>query len=457
VFRRLLVANRGEIALRVIRACHELDVEAVAVYSTADKNCLHVRRADHAVCIGPPAPQHSYLSVPSVIAAGKITGCEAVHPGYGFLAENALFARTCEEQELVFIGPTPESMDRLGDKSLAKHIMKEAGLPTIPGSDGPVPDVACALSVAAQVGFPLMVKAVAGGGGRGMRLVEREDQLERAFMAASAEAKAAFGNGDLYVEKAIIDPHHIEIQVLGDGHGGVLTLGERDCSVQRRHQKVIEESPSPLLDAARRDRLQELVRHACGRVGYVSAGTLEFLADHDKNFYFMEMNTRVQVEHPVSEMVTGVDVIQEQIRIAAGEPLLTTGSLTPWGHSMEFRINAEDPANGFLPRAGRIEQMTLPGGPGVRLDTHLYAGYVVPPYYDSLLAKLVVWGRDRSSCIARGLRALNELEIVGIPTTRDLHRDILRHPAFREGRFSTSFLEEAKLELPTLCGGSSHD
>jgi acetyl-CoA carboxylase biotin carboxylase subunit len=453
VFRRILIANRGEIALRVIRACHELGVEAVAVYSTADKDCLHVKHADHAVCIGPAPPQHSYLSVPSVIAAGLTTGCEAVHPGYGFLAENAVFARTCDEQGLAFIGPTPASMDNLGDKSLAKHIMKEAGLPTIPGSDGPTADVAAAHAVADEVGYPVMVKAVAGGGGRGMRLVEQRDLLERAFMAASAEAAAAFGNGDLYLEKVIIDPHHIEVQILGDRHGGVLTLGERDCSVQRRHQKVVEESPSPLLDAGTRESLQELVRHACEKVGYVSAGTLEFLADAEKHFYFMEMNTRVQVEHPVSEMVTGVDVIQEQIRIAAGEPLFRTGSLTPEGHSMEFRINAEDPGNGFLPRAGRIERLTLPGGPGVRLDTHVYQGYVVPPYYDSLLAKLVVWGRDRRSCIARGLRALGELEIVGVPTTRDLHRDILRHPAFTDGRFATSFLEEARDELPTLREG----
>lgn len=455
MFSRILVANRGEIALRVIRACHELGVESIAVYSTADAECAHVKASDGAVCIGPPAPGSSYLSIPNIIAAAKITHCEAIHPGYGFLAENSLFARTCEQQGLVFIGPTPASMDDLGDKSLAKQIMAQAGLPTIPGSEGRVPTVREAAILADEIGYPVMLKAIAGGGGRGMRLVETPEELERAFLAASAEAQAAFGDGGLYLEKVIHQPHHIEVQVLGDGHGGVLTLGERDCSIQRRHQKVLEESPSPLLDSHTRQRLQELVLKACAAVGYISAGTLEFLVDKDRRFYFMEMNTRVQVEHPVTEMVTGMDIIQEQIRVAAGEPLSATGVMSPIGHAMEFRINAEDPAHGFLPRAGTVTGLMLPGGPGVRIDTHLYPGYSVPPYYDSLLAKLVVWARDRESCIARGRRALRELVIEGVPTTRNLHLDILGHRAFVEGRFSTAFLDQVRDELPTLMRSAS--
>ncbi|MCZ7662056.1 MAG: acetyl-CoA carboxylase biotin carboxylase subunit [Thermoleophilia bacterium] len=450
MFRRILVANRGEIALRVIRACHELDVEAVAVYSTADEDSLHVRAADRAVRIGPPDPGRSYLFIPSIVAAALTSRCEAVHPGYGFLAENADFARACADNDLVFIGPSAESMLQLGDKSLAKQIMAEAGLPTIPGSKGILSSVAEAATLAGDIGYPVMLKASAGGGGRGMRLVADPSQLERSFQAASAEAVAAFDNGGLYLEKVIVNPHHVEVQIIGDGRGEILTLGERDCSIQRRHQKVLEESPSPLLDASTRQRLQDQVRIACAAISYASAGTLEFLADERRDFYFMEMNTRVQVEHPVTEMVTGVDIIREQIQVAAGRPLVGTGSVVPIGHSMEFRINAEDPANGFLPRAGTIRRLVLPGGPGVRIDTHLYEGYTVPTNYDSLLAKLIVWDRDRPSCIARGLRCLQELEIEGLPTTRDLHIDILRHPAFREGRFSTAFLENARNELPTL-------
>ncbi len=455
MFARILVANRGEIALRVIRACHELGVEAVAVYSTADAECAHVKAADHAICIGPPPPASSYLSIPNVVAAAKISRSEGVHPGYGFLAENSLFARTCEEQGLVFIGPTPGSMDDLGDKSLAKQIMAQAGLPTIPGSNGAIRSSTEAEKLAIELGYPVMLKAVAGGGGRGMRLVDAPEQLERAFLAAAAEAEVAFGSGELYLEKVIHTPHHIEVQVVGDGRGGVLTLGERDCSIQRRHQKVLEESPSPLLDTPIREQLQELVRKACAAVGYASAGTLEFLVDVDRRFYFMEMNTRVQVEHPVTEMVTGIDIIQEQLRVAAGEPLLATGGVLPVGHAMEFRINAEDPANNFLPRAGRIERLVLPGGPGVRIDTHIYQGYSVPPNYDSLLMKLVVWGRDRGACIARGRRALKELVIEGVPTTRALHLDILEQRAFVEGSFSTAFLDEVRDELPTLSGGKA--
>jgi acetyl-CoA carboxylase, biotin carboxylase subunit len=450
VFRRILVANRGEIALRIVRACHELGIEAVCVFSTADSESLHLRYADAAVCVGPAEARQSYLSIPNMVMAAKNTGCEAVHPGYGFLAENSVFARACADNDLVFIGPSPDTMDRLGDKSLAKQIMADAGLPTIPGSQGTVTSPADATRPAAQVGYPVMLKASAGGGGRGMRRVEGPDQLERAFLAASSEAEAAFGNGDLYLEKVVVRPHHIEVQVLGDGAGGVQTLGERDCSIQRRHQKVLEESPSPLLDASARERLQVQVQKACSAIAYAGAGTLEFLADEHRDFYFMEMNTRVQVEHPVSEMVTGVDVIQEQIRIAAGEPLRGTGAVGLVGHAMEFRINAEDPAAGFLPRGGRVECLVLPGGPGVRVDTHLYEGYTVPTNYDSLLAKVIVWDRDRASCIARGLRCLDELVIEGVPTTRRLQIDILRHPAFVEGRFSTAFLEEAGDDLPSM-------
>jgi acetyl-CoA carboxylase, biotin carboxylase subunit len=454
VFNRVLVANRGEIAVRVIRACHELGLEAVAVYSTADELSLHVQAADRAVKVGPPDPRQSYLSISNMIAAAKISGCEALHPGYGFLAENSHFVRACADNDVVFIGPSARSMDDLGDKSLAKQLMAAAGLPTIPGSEGNLTGVDEALSLAGECGYPIMLKATAGGGGRGMRLVESPDQMERAYMAASGEAEVAFNNGALYLEKVILTPHHIEVQVLGDGRGGVLTLGERDCSIQRRHQKVLEESPSPLLDDATRAQLQEMVRVGCAAVGYASAGTLEFLAGDDRRFYFMEMNTRVQVEHPVSEMVSGIDIIREQIRIAAGEPLPAVGMAPLSGHAMEFRINAEDPRAGFLPRGGTVERLVLPGGPGVRVDTHLYQGYKVPTNYDSLLAKLVVWDRDRRSCIARGLRALSELQVEGVPTTRDLHVDILRHPAFVAGTFSTAFLEEARDGLPSLNGGA---
>jgi acetyl-CoA carboxylase biotin carboxylase subunit len=450
VFRRILVANRAEIALRVIRACRELDIEAVAVYSTADETSSHVHAADHAVRIGPPDPRRSYLSIPSLISAAKMSGCEAVHPGYGFLAENSAFARACADNDLVFIGPSPESIDDLGDKSLAKRIMREAGLPTIPGTDGNLPDVESARVTAQDVGYPVMLKASAGGGGRGMRLVEKPESLERSFLAASAEAEAAFGDGGLYLEKVILRPHHVEVQVIGDGEGAVLTLGERDCSIQRRHQKVLEESPSPLLDEETRARLLDSATRACAQIRYRSAGTLEFLADEDRRFYFMEMNTRVQVEHPVTEMVTGIDVVREQIRVAAGEVLPLTGMAPAQGHAIEFRINAEDPANGFLPRGGIITKLRLPGGPGVRIDTHLYEGYRVPTNYDSLLAKVIVWDRDRPACIARGLRCLGELEIEGVPTTRDLHIDILSHPGFTSGSVSTAYLEEARHELPTM-------
>jgi acetyl-CoA carboxylase biotin carboxylase subunit len=452
MFTRILVANRGEIALRIIRACHELGVEAVAIYSTADADSLHLHWADATVCVGPPDPRQSYLSISNIVAAAMTTGCQAVHPGYGFLSENSTFARACSENDLVFIGPVPESMDELGDKSLAKQLLGREGLPTIPGSDGVLTSVAQGLKLADEVGYPVLLKAAAGGGGRGMRTVNEPGELERLFKAASSEAEAAFGNGELYLEKVILHPHHIEVQVIGDGRGGVLTLGERDCSIQRRHQKLLEESPSPLLEPSARHELQERVSRACSQIRYSSAGTLEFLADADQNFYFMEMNTRVQVEHPVTEMVTGIDIIREQIRVAAGEPLLATGAVTPSGHAIEFRICAENPAMNFLPQGGRIERLRLPGGPGVRVDTHLYEGYTVPMNYDSLIAKVVVWDRDRPSCVARGLRCLDELLVEGVPTTRELHMDILQNPAFLQGRFSTSFIDEFRPELPSLAG-----
>ncbi len=453
MFRRVLVANRGEIALRVIRACDELDIETVAVYSTADADCLHVRRATTQVCIGPPDPRRSYLSIPSIIAAAKNTGADAVHPGYGFLAENAVFAETCAQNGLVFIGPSPESIRQLGDKALAKRMMAEAGLPTVPGSDGAVTGVGQAAALAEEIGYPIMIKASAGGGGRGMRLVEDATELERQYQAACAEAEGAFGSGDMYVEKAIVNPHHIEVQILGDGRGEVATFGERDCSIQRRHQKVLEETPSPLLGPSTRESIQRLAQRACATIRYASAGTMEFLVDADQRFYFMEMNTRVQVEHPVTEAVSGVDIVREQVRVAAGEPMGSSGMQRTEGHAMEFRINAEDPRNDFLPRAGTITRLILPGGPGVRVDTHLYEGYTVPPFYDSLLAKVVVWDADRRSCIARSLRCLQELVLEGVPTTRDLHLDILRHPNFVEGRYSTGFLDEAMEELPALLEG----
>ena len=450
MFRRVLVANRGEIALRVIRACRELGVEPVAVYSTADADCLHTLRATTKVCIGPPDARKSYLSVSNVIAAAKNTGCDAVHPGYGFLAENADFAAACADNGLVFIGPSPDSIRLLGDKALAKAIMADAGLPIVPGSAGVLAGVEEAAACATDLGYPVMLKASAGGGGRGMRLVEDPADLERQYLAASSEATACFGCADMYLEKVIVDPHHVEVQVLGDGRGEVASFGERDCSIQRRHQKMLEETPSPILGTPTRETIQELAQRACASIRYASAGTIEFLVDAERHFYFMEMNTRVQVEHPVTEAVSGVDIVREQIRVASGEPLELIGPQKSTGHAIEFRINAEDPRKDFLPRTGTVTKLILPGGPGVRIDTHLYEGYAVPPYYDSLLAKVIVWDADRESCIARSLRCLDEFQLEGLPTTRDLHLDILRHPSFVEGRYSTGFLDQAMGELQAL-------
>jgi len=441
MFSRVLIANRGEVAVRVIRCLHELGIGAVAVYSTADRDSLHVRLADRAVCIGPPSPAESYLKIPSLVAAAVTTGCEAVHPGWGFLAENPAFVRACNENDLVFIGPSAETMAEMGDKAVAKASVARAGVPLVPGTEGAT-SLAGARRAADELGYPVLLKAVAGGGGRGMRLVEAEGALEDAFSAAAGEAEAAFGEGGLYLEKALVPARHVEVQVLADGEGGVLTLGERECSIQRRHQKLVEESPSPAVGETLREEIEAAAERACRLVGYRSAGTFEFLLGPDGSYYFIELNARLQVEHPVSELVTGVDLVREQLRIAAGERLRQTGRARRMGHALEVRINAEDPALDFAPRPGRIERFRPPLGPGVRFDTHVEDGAVVPPYYDSLLGKLIVWDSDRPAAIARGIRALRELELTGVPTTREVGIDILRSEEFGAGRYSTSFLAD---------------
>jgi acetyl-CoA carboxylase, biotin carboxylase subunit len=443
MFSRVLVANRGEIAVRVIRALHELGVEAVAVYSTADAGTLHTRLADRAVCIGPPSATESYLNMSSVVAAAEITGCDAVHPGYGFLSENPNFVRACEENDLVFVGPDADVMARMGDKVEAKRALAAAGLPLVPGTEAVEPDGA--RDAAAEIGFPVLLKASAGGGGKGMRLVERPEDLEDAFARASAEALAAFGNGTLYLEKLITSARHVEIQVLCDADGGVLTLGERECSIQRRHQKLIEESPSPALDDSTREMMESGVARACHAISYLNAGTFEFLLAPDGAYYFIELNARLQVEHPVSELVTGIDIVREQLKIAAGEQLHETGRAARRGHAIEVRLNAEDPTRGFAPAPGVIERFRPPLGPGIRLDTHIEEGSVISPYYDSLIAKLIVWDEDRGSTIERSLRALGELELRGVTTTREAAMEILASDAFRSGEYSTSFLEETRL------------
>ena len=452
MFSRVLVANRGEIAVRVIRAVHELGLEAVAVYSTADRDALHVRLADRAVCIGPPAAGESYLRIPNVIAAAETTGCEAIHPGYGFLSENPAFVRACEESGLVFVGPDADVMERMGDKARAKAEMRAANVPLVPGTEGAA-SLDEVRTAAAELGFPVLLKAVAGGGGKGMRLVRSADELERAYATARVEAEAAFSDGSLYLEKALVPARHVEVQVLCDRDGGVLTLGERECSIQRRHQKLVEESPSPALDAATRDEMEAATERACRTIGYENAGTFEYLLGADGTFHFMELNARLQVEHPVSELVTGIDLVREQLRVAAGERLAVTGRAARRGHAIEIRLNAEDPARGFAPAPGTIERFRPPLGPGVRIDTHLEEGSAISPYYDSLIAKLVVWAEDRPLAIARGVRALEETELTGIPTTRELALDILRSQEFAEGDYSTSFLQEMEGRLPALAAG----
>ena len=452
MFSRVLVANRGEIAVRVIRALHELDVEAVAVYSTADEDALHVRLADRAVRIGPPPAAESYLNIPALVAAGETTGCEAVHPGYGFLAENDEFVRMCEDNDLVFIGPPADVMARMADKARAKAEMRAAGVPLVPGTDG-VAGPEDARAAAEELGFPVLLKAAAGGGGKGMRMVTEPDALHDAYQRAAAEAHAAFGDGSLYVEKVITPARHVEIQVLCDNHGNVLTCGERECSIQRRHQKLIEESPSPALDDEMREAMEAAAERACHAISYRNAGTFEFLVGPDGSFSFIELNARLQVEHPVTELVTGIDLVREQVRIAAGERLAHGGRAGPRnGHAIELRINAEDPARGFAPSPGRIERFRPPLGPGVRVDTFVEDGTVISPHYDSLIAKLIVIDASRRLAIARAQRALTELEVTGVPTTREVLHDILASDEFRSGEYSTSFLEEAGARLPALAG-----
>jgi acetyl-CoA carboxylase biotin carboxylase subunit len=449
MFQRVLVANRGEIAVRVIRALHELEIEAVAVYSTADEDALHVELADRAVCIGPPPAARSYLNIASVVAAATTTGCDAVHPGYGFLSENPAFAAACEDNDLVFVGPDADVMARMGDKVQAKEELARADVPLVPGSDGAV-DVLEAREIAHELGFPVLLKASAGGGGKGMRIVEADEELEGEFRTAAAEAQAAFGDGRLYVEKLVRPARHVEIQVLADSHGNVLTLGERECSIQRRHQKLIEESPSPALSPETREAMEAAAERAAKTIGYRNAGTFEFLLGPEQSFYFIELNARLQVEHPVSELVTGIDLVRQQLRVAAGEELELTGRAPRRGHAIEIRINAEDPLRDFAPAPGRIDAFRPPLGPGVRLDTFVRDGYTVPPFYDSLLAKLVVLAEDRPAAISRALRALGELTIQGVPTTREAAIEILRTEEFASGRYSTSFLEESGRRLATV-------
>jgi acetyl-CoA carboxylase biotin carboxylase subunit len=449
LFSRVLIANRGEVAVRVIRALHELGVEAVAVYSTADEGALHTRIADRAVCVGPPPAGESYLKIPSLIAAATTTRCDAVHPGWGFLAENPAFAEACLDNELVFVGPSAKTMARMGDKATAKQEMAAAGVPVVPGSETATTfdEVRAA---AEEAGYPVLLKAVAGGGGKGMRLVSDPEELDGAFQTASNEADAAFGEPALYVEKAIVPARHVEIQVLADAAGGVLTLGERECSIQRRHQKLIEESPSPALTRETREQMEEAAAHAARAIEYRNAGTFEFLLGPDGSFYFIELNARLQVEHPVSELVTGIDIVREQLHIAAGEALSQTGRAERRGHAIEVRINAEDPTRDFLPMPGKIERFRPPLGPGVRVDTHVEDGAIIPPFYDSLLAKVIVWDADRPAAIDRCLRALTELEVTGVPTTRAAAIDILRSEEFASGHYSTGFLEEAGTRLRAL-------
>jgi len=447
MFSRVLVANRGEIAVRVIRALHELAVEAVAIYSTADSDALHVRLADHAVCVGPPSASESYLRIPSVVAAAETTGCQAVHPGYGFLAENPAFVEACVDNDLVFVGPPAGVMASMGDKLAAKRAMREADVPTVPGTEDET-TVATARAAADELGYPILLKASAGGGGKGMRLVARPEDLEDSFGAAAAEAQAAFGDPRLYVEKAVSPARHVEIQVLCDEQGDVLTLGERECSIQRRHQKLIEESPSAALTPESREAMEAAAERACRSVGYRNAGTFEFLLGPDGSFYFIELNARLQVEHPVTELVTGIDIVREQLRLAAGEPLTVTGRAPRRGHAIEIRLNAEDPEHDFRPSPGRIVHFRPPEGPGVRVDTFVESGSVISPYYDSMIGKLIVWDGDRPAAIARAERALRETVVDGVPTTRDLALDVLGSEAFRSGEYSTSTLETLRAVQP---------
>lgn len=440
MIKKILIANRGEIALRVIRACRELNISTVAVYSLADKYALHVRFADEAVCIGPPQAKDSYLNIPQLMAAAEVTGSDAIHPGYGFLAENAAFAEICISSGLNFIGPKPNMISTMGDKALAKSTVKKMGVPVIPGSDGPVNTFEEAIKIANEIGFPIILKASAGGGGRGMRVVNSQEEMENAFLSAQNEAEKAFSNKEVYLEKFIVNPHHVEVQILGDQHGNIIHLGERDCSIQRRHQKLIEETPSPAINSKTREKICEAAILAAKSINYESCGTVEFLVDENGNFYFMEMNTRIQVEHPVTEEVYGIDLVKEQIRVADGEKI-ETQNVCCFGHAMECRINAEDPDYDFRPSTGKITSFHTPGGFGVRVDTHAYAGYEISQYYDSLIAKLIVRGKTREEVLNKMGRALDEFVIEGIKTTIPFQTKIINDPNFRNGNFDIGFIE----------------
>lgn len=441
MFNKILIANRGEIALRIIRTCREMDIKTVAVYSTADIESLHVRFADEAVCIGPPASSESYLKIPNIISAAEITNADAIHPGYGFLSENANFSKICAEHDIKFIGASAEMIEKMGDKATAKATMKAAGVPCVPGSDGIIEDFEDCVKVAKETGYPVMLKATAGGGGKGMRAVWKEEDLEKAWESARQESKAAFGNDDMYMEKLIEEPRHIEIQIVGDQTGKACHLSERDCSIQRRHQKLTEETPSPFMTKALRDKMGNAAVKAAEYIGYEGAGTIEFLVDKHKNFYFMEMNTRIQVEHPITDEVVEHDLIKEQIKVASGIPISGKNYL-PRLHSIECRINAEDPYNNFRPSPGKITNLHAPGGHGVRLDTHVYSGYVIPSNYDSMVAKLITTARTRDEAIKKMKRALNEFIVEGVKTTIPFHRQLMDHPDYLSGNYTTKFMED---------------
>jgi acetyl-CoA carboxylase biotin carboxylase subunit len=448
-FDKVLIANRGEIAVRIIRACREMGIYTVAVYSEADREALHVRLADEAYCIGPTASKDSYLNLTNLMSVATLTESDAIHPGYGFLAENADFAEICESCNITFIGPSPDAISKMGDKAVAKDTMKKAGVPTVPGTEGLVEDMEQALSISREIGFPVIVKATAGGGGKGIRVVENEEDLVKAVSTAQKEAERAFGNGGVYIEKFLVNPRHVEIQIIGDKHGNVVHLGERDCSIQRRMQKLVEEAPCPVLDEKLREQMGQAAVAAAKAVNYSGAGTLEFLLDEDGSFYFMEMNTRIQVEHPVTEQVTGVDLIKEMISVAAGNPLsMSQEDVVIQGHSIECRINAEDPDKNFMPSPGQIQFYLPPGGLGVRIDSAAYPGYKISPFYDSMIAKLIVWGKDREEAISRMKRALSEFAIEGVSTTIPFHQKLMNHNKFISGDFSIRFLERHDVNNP---------
>ncbi|MBC6990304.1 MULTISPECIES: acetyl-CoA carboxylase biotin carboxylase subunit [Hymenobacter] len=440
MFKKILIANRGEIALRIIRTCKEMGIKTVAVYSTADKESLHVRFADEAVCIGPPPSAQSYLNIPTLIAAAEITNADAIHPGYGFLSENAEFSRICQENGIKFIGASPEMINSMGDKASAKATMKKAGVPTIPGSEGLIDSFQDALKIAHKIKYPIILKATAGGGGRGMRVARTDEELEKGWNDARAEAKAAFGNDGIYLEKFVEEPRHIEIQIVGDQYGRAAHLSERDCSIQRRHQKLVEEAPSPFVTEELREKMGKAAVAGAKSIGYEGVGTIEFLVDKNRDFYFMEMNTRIQVEHPVTEEIINYDLIKEQIKVAAGVPI-SGNNYGPKMHAMECRINAEDPSNGFRPSPGKITVLHIPGGHGVRVDTHVYAGYTIPPNYDSMIAKLITVAQTREECIVKMKRALSEFVVEGVKTTIPFHLALMDNQNFREGNFTTAFLD----------------